>query len=39
MQHRELISALCDNVDGWDGGGGREALQGGVLCVLMADSH
>ena len=28
--HRELSSVLCDDLDGWDGGGsGREAQEGG----------
>ena len=31
---------LCDNLEGWDGvGGRREAQQGGDICKLMADSH
>ena len=34
---------LCDDLDGWDGGGGgcrggREAPEGGNICILMADS-
>ena len=31
---------LCDNLEGWDGvGGRREAQQGADICKLMADSH
>ena len=30
---------LCDNLEGWDGvGGGREAQEGGDVCIPMADS-
>ena len=30
---------FCDNLEGWDGvGGGREAQEGGDICVPMADS-
>ena len=32
---------LCDDLDGWDGSGcrgGREAPEGGTICILMADS-
>ena len=36
---RELKQVLCDNLAGWDGrGGGREAQQGGDVCIQMADS-
>ena len=29
---------LCDNLEGWDGvGGGREASEGGGICILMGD--
>ena len=39
MQHREFSSVLCDDPEGWDGVGGREA-QEGVICVThMADSR
>ena len=37
--NRELSSELCDDPVGWDGGGGREAQEGGKICILMADSH
>ena len=33
---RGLISVLCDNLDGWDGG--REAQEGGNICMHIADS-
>ena len=30
---------LRDNLEGWDGvGGGREAQEGEVICIPMADS-
>ena len=30
---------LCDNLEGWDGvGGKREVQEGGDICILMADS-
>ena len=30
---------LCDNLVVWDGvGGGREVLEGGDICMSMADS-
>ena len=30
---------LCDKLEGWDGaGGGREAQEGGDMCIPMADS-
>ena len=38
MQHRELSSALGDALEGWDGGGGREAQKEGDICILIADS-
>ena len=29
----------CDNPGGWDGlGGGREAQEGGAMCIPMTDS-
>ena len=35
----KLQPGLCDNPTGWDSvGGGREAPEGGVACILMADS-
>ena len=31
--HRELSSALCDNLEQWDDEGGREAPEGEDMCV------
>ena len=38
-QHRELSSALCDDLQGWDGSGGwkGEAQDGGDICLHIAD--
>ena len=30
---------LSDDLEGWDGGGGREAPERGHVCIHMADSH
>ena len=31
---------LCDDLEGWNGGGGgRETQEGGDLCVHTVDSH
>jgi len=37
VQHRELSLVLCDDLDGWDGGG--KAQEGGNICIHMANSH
>ena len=29
---------LCDSLEGWNGGGGRDAQMGGDICIFMADS-
>ena len=30
---------LCDDLEGWDGAGvGREAREGGIVCILTPDS-
>ena len=29
---------LCDDLEGWDGRGGREAKAGGDICICIADS-
>ena len=29
---------LCDNLEGWDGEGGREAQEGGGICIHIPDS-
>ena len=31
-------SARC-SPEGWDGGGGRQAQDGGVICILLCDSR
>ena len=32
-------SVLCDDLDGWDGGGGgREVQEGGDICIHIVDS-
>ena len=36
-QQRKLSSVLCDDLEGWDGGG-REAQEGGDICIHIADS-
>ena len=36
---RKLKQGLCINLEGWDGeGDGREAPEGGDICISMADS-
>ena len=37
-RNRELRSVLCDDLDGWDGGGGREVQEGKDICIHIADS-
>ena len=39
VQHREPSSVLCDALEWWDGGGGKEAQEGGHICMHMADSY
>ena len=34
---RELKLVLCDNLEVWDGVGGREAQEEGNICRLRAD--
>ena len=29
---------LCDDLDGWDGGGGKETQEGGDVGIHIADS-
>ena len=39
MLLRELKPELCNKLEGWDEvGGGREAQEGGDICIAMADS-
>ena len=38
VQHRELSSVLCDDLDRWDGGDGREVQEGGDIYIHIADS-
>ena len=37
MLHRELSLVLCDDLEGWDGGGGtgREVLEGRHICIQL----
>ena len=36
---RKLKQGLCINLEGWDGeGDGREVLEGGDICISMANS-
>ena len=40
VEHRELSSALCGDLEEWDGGGGkREIEEGGHICTHIADPH
>ena len=39
LYNTELILVLCDDPEGWDGRRGREAQEGGDICILVADSH
>ena len=34
---QEFNPVLCDNVERWDGGNGREVPEGRDICILMAD--
>ena len=34
--HRELNLVLCDDLEGWDGGGGQEAQERGDICIVPA---
>ena len=39
MQYRQLSSVLCDDLEGGTGvGGGKEAQEGGDICIHIADS-
>ena len=37
VQHRELSSVFCDDLEGWDRGDGRKAEEGGDICIHRAD--
>ena len=40
MLSSKFNPVLCDNLEGWDGmGGRREVQEGGGICILMADSR
>ena len=30
---------ICDNLEEWDGGNGKEATEGGDICMHRADSY
>ena len=39
LYHTSSNPILCDNLRGWAGvGGGREVLEGGAICMPVADS-
>ena len=38
VQDREFSLVLCDDLEGWDGGGGREAQEEGDICIPIAVS-
>ena len=35
--HSELSLVLCNDLEGWDGEGGRQAQEGGDISTHMAD--
>ena len=35
VQHRELSSLLCDDLDGWDGGGGGRSKREGIQVYIQ----
>ena len=37
-QHRELSLVLCDDLEGWVEGGGKEIQEGGGICKHIGDS-
>ena len=39
VQDRAFSLVLCDDLEGWDGGGGREAQEEGDICIHIAVSH
>ena len=39
MQGTQSQGVLCDNIEGWDGEGGKKGVQGGEdICIPRADS-
>ena len=34
-EHREITSVLCDDLEGWDREGGREAQEGGDMGIYV----
>ena len=38
LLYRTGSSVLCDDIDGWDGGGGREVQEEGDIGIHIADS-
>ena len=39
VQHRELSSVFCDDLEGWKGSrGGRDTQEGRDICIHMAAS-
>ena len=34
----ELKPVFCDNLEGWDIGGGREVQEGGNICLIHVDT-
>ena len=39
LDKTELSLVFCDNIEGWNGGDGRETPEGGDICMLMANSR
>ena len=39
VQHRELNWVFWDALEGWNGGWGQGAQEGGNICIRRADSH
>jgi len=37
VKHRKLSLVLCDDLVWWNGAGGREAQEGGDMCIHTAD--
>ena len=39
VEHRELSSVLCGDLEGWDLRAGREVQEGGDICIHIADAQ